>query len=150
MQLNILSIRTMSSKTQMLFSCTLRQEKPVWRIGPPLAWACSRLEVMSLAHQEDEDARTHDSSVRDLPICVFSRGASPWCGGRRMGRAVAQPVYLHPYTWRLMAVSRTDRLKKLIIYDRIRISLWSSKRCVRSLLDHGCCLIPKEIPALWK
>lgn len=144
----------MSSKAQMLFSCscTLRQEKLVWRIGPPLAWACSRLEVMSLAHQEGEDTRTHDSSIRDLPICVFSRGASPWCGGRRMGPTVAQPVYLHPYTRRVMAVSRTDRFRK-------KHSLFTTEfACVFEVQNDawevwvtiGCRLIPEEIPVLWK
>ncbi len=71
-------------------------EERVLRIGRPFAWACSRLEVMSSARQEGRDTRAHGSSVRGLPICVFSARASPWWE--------EPPVYLQPWMmtdWRL-------------------------------------------------
>ncbi len=94
----------------MLFPCfsTLGPEERVWRIGPPFAWAWSRLEVMSLAHQEGRDTRTHGSSVRGLPICVFSGSASPWWEG--------PPVYLQPWMMTDGCFQQWPLLKMSIIY----------------------------------
>lgn len=92
----------MSSKTQMLFSCTLRQEKPVWRIGPPLAWACSRLEVMSLPIRKTRTLgpMTLPSgsypSVFSLVALRLDVGADAW--GPR-SRNLCTYIHIHDEWW---------------------------------------------------
>lgn len=127
----------------------LGPEEPVWRIGPPFAWAYSRLEVMSLAHQEGRDTRTHGSSVRGLSICVFSGSASPWWEGPTgpRGRAACVPASMND-DWRLFPTISKNAHYLWAKCTENCIRLWSRTWCVRSSAwKHS--LIPWEISALW-